>query len=148
MKGQVSTELLVIVALVLLVFIPLLVMVYLKANEANQEIASYQADLAVSRIASLANSVGSLGSNTSVTTDIYLPPNTVSLTTAQSGRGGEIMLKLLTQQGETEPSDVIKYPISSPGTVADASAAGTWSRMRITSVYEGGETRIRIEKVS
>ena len=58
MKGQVSTELLVVVALVLLIFIPLLVLVYTKANEANQQIASYQAELSVSRIASLANSVG------------------------------------------------------------------------------------------
>jgi hypothetical protein len=56
MKGQVSTELLVIVALVLLIFIPLLVLVYMKANEASQQIGSYQAELAISRVASLANS--------------------------------------------------------------------------------------------
>lgn len=148
MKGQVSTELLVVVALVLLVFIPLLVMVYMKANEANQEIASYQADLAVSRIASLANSVGSLGSNTWVTTDIYLPPNTIDLRANQSGRGGEITLRLKTPQGETEPSDVVKYRISNPGIVADSSAAGSWARIRITSVYSGGETTLKIEKVS
>ena len=72
-------------AMVLLIFIPLLVLVYFKANEANQQIASYQAELAVFRIAYLANSVGSLGTNTTVTTDIYIPQNIISFTTNSSG---------------------------------------------------------------
>jgi uncharacterized protein (UPF0333 family) len=148
MKGQVSTELLIIVALVLLIFIPLLVLVYLKANEANQQVASYQAELAVSRIASLANSVGSLGTNTTVTTDVFVPPNTVNFTTIKSGRGGEIVLTLNTPQGVSEVNDIIKYPLSNPTTLADASNAGGRIKLKISSEYVGSEAYVRIERVS
>lgn len=148
MKGQVSTELLIIVALVLLIFIPLLVLVYLKTNDANQQIASYQAELTVTRLASLANSVGSLGTNTTVVTDVYIPANTKYLETRQSGRGGEIILKLDTPQGEQEPSDILKYPLSNPGTVVDATGTGGWVKIRVSSEYVGNEAHVSIEKVA
>jgi len=148
MKGQVSTELLVIVALVLLVFIPLLVMVYLKAGEANQEIGSYQGELAVSRVASLANSVGSLGTNTSVTTDVFLPPNTVSFMAANAGIGAELTLKLNTGQGTNEISLPVKYPISAgSGNIAGAMSAGGWVKVRITSQYSANGATLKMEKV-
>jgi hypothetical protein len=147
MRGQVSTELLVIVALVLLIFIPLLVLVYFKANDANQQIATYQAELAVSRIASLANSVGSLGTNTSVVTDVYIPANTIYLRTVASGRAGEIVLRLQTPEGEKDSPDIIKYPIQNPGTIVDQTTAGGWTKIRITSVFVGSEAHVRIEKV-
>jgi len=148
MKGQVSTELLVIVALVLLIFIPLLVLVYLKTAEANQQIASYQAELTVTRIASLANSVGSLGTNTSVVTDVYIPANTEYLATNQSGRGGEVVMKIKTPQGTQEPSDILKYPVSNPGIVVDSTGTGGWVKIRITSEYVGNEAHVKIEKVA
>ncbi|MFH1685614.1 MAG: hypothetical protein ABH983_04885 [Candidatus Micrarchaeota archaeon] len=150
MKGQVSTELLVIVALVLLIFIPLLVLVYFKANEANQQIAAYQAELSVSRIASLANSVGSLGTNTSVTTDIYVPPNTLAMNVTSVGRAGEISLTMDSPQGPTTPivEIIIRYPLSNPGTLADSSSAGGWMRLRISSEFVNNEASIKIEKVS
>jgi len=148
MKGQVSTELLVVVALVLLIFIPLLVLVYVKANDANQQIASYQSELAVSRMASLANSVGSLGTNTSITTDVYVPPNTIALETKKAGRGSEISIKVRTSQGDSEVAEIVKYPLAAYGTLADATTAGTWMRIRVSSEYTGGEAVVRIEKVS
>ncbi len=148
MKGQVSTELLVIVALVLLIFIPLLVLVYLKASEANQQIASYQAELAVTRIASLANSVGSLGTNSSVVTDVYVPPNTIWLNTTQSGRGGEIVLTLKTPDGVKDTPEIVKFPIANPGSLADSSSAGGWMKLNISSVYAGNEAHVKIERVS
>lgn len=148
MKGQVSTELLVIVALVLLIFIPLLVLVYLKTAEANQQIASYQAELTVTRLASLANSVGSLGTNTSVVTDVYIPANTEYLETRDSGRGGEVILRINTPQGTQEPNDILKFPLDNPGKIVEASNTGGWVKIRITSVYSGNEAHIRLEKVT
>jgi hypothetical protein len=148
MKGQVSTELLVIIALVLLIFIPLLVLVYMKANDANQQIGSYQAELAVSRISSLSNSVGSLGTNTSVTTDVFLPPNTVSLETKQAGQGSEIILKVRTPQGDTEVSDIVKYPLKSYGPLSGSISSGAWVKIRISSEYNAGAATVNIEKVA
>lgn len=144
MKGQVSTELLVIIALVLLIFIPLLVLVYMKANDANQQIASYQAELAVSRIASLANSVGSLGTNTSVITDVYVPPNTVSLNTTAAGSGSEISLTLDTPQGNSEVVGIIQYPMVSYAPLADATSSGAWIKVNISSQYNSGTAMINI----
>lgn len=148
MKGQISTELMVIVALVLLIFIPLLVLVYFKANEANQQIASYQAELAVFRIAYLANSVGSLGTNTSVTTDIYIPQNIRSFKTASSGGGAEISMQVDTPQGPSDIVEVISYPVANAGVLADQTNAGGWMRIRITSEYSANKAQLKIEKVS
>jgi hypothetical protein len=146
MKGQVSTELLVVVALVLLIFIPLLVLVYSKANEANQEIAAYQAELSVSRIASLANSVGSLGTDTSVTTDVFIPPNTIELNASNTGAGSVIQHWLDTPQGPKDIPGIMKFPLkNSPVTLADSSNAGGWIRVNISSTYEGGQAVLEIK---
>lgn len=148
MKGQVSTELLIIVALVLLIFIPLLVLVYLKAGQASYEIGSYQAELSVSRIASLANSVGSLGTETSVITDVYMPPNTIEFSTMDAGtRGGELSLSIQTDQGPTEVVEIIKFPLSNPGTIADSSQAGGWIRIKISSVFQNNSASLEIERL-
>ncbi|NYZ77410.1 hypothetical protein H0O02_03790 [Candidatus Micrarchaeota archaeon] len=144
-KGQVSTELLVIVGLVLVVFIPLLTLVYFKATEANEQIAAYQAELLVFRLAYLANSVGSLGTNSTIYTDLYIPQDIVYLKSATFGNGGEITLKLLTIEGETEISEVVKYPIKDAGTLAEGPAYG-WARFRITSVYEGSRGQVEISR--
>lgn len=150
MRGQVSTELLMIIALILLIFIPLLVLVYVKAGEANQQIGSYQAELTVSRVASLANSVGSLGTDTSVITDVYIPPNTVSFETINTGGGGEIILRVETNEGPTEIVDIIRYPISNPDVIADDITAGSWIRVRISSDFDNvnNQAQITIEKMS
>ena len=149
MKGQISTELMVIVALVLLIFIPLLVLVYFKANETNQQIAAYQAELAVFRIAYLANAVGSLGTNTSVTTDVYLPQNLMSFWTNSSGRGGEIDMLVSTPQGPSDIVEVVDYPMTDSGRVlADQTNAGGQIRLRITSEYVAGKAQLDIIKVT
>ena len=145
-KGQVSTELLVIVGLVLLIFIPLLVLVYFKANEASEQIATYQAELLVFRIAYLANSVGSLGTETTMYTDLYIPQNVIELKTATVGGGGEVSLKITTVEGESEIVEIVKYPVSNPGTLAVGPAYG-WARFKITSTYdEGGRGTIEITR--
>lgn len=147
MKGQVSTELLVIVAVVLLIFIPILVMVYFKAGEAQTEMSAYQAQLVVFRIAYLANSVGSLGTNTTVFTDIYIPKNINSFTAKNAGTGSEIVLNLQTANGPTEVVEVMKYPlVQNSIPLADSSSYG-WRRYEISSVYDKGVAKINIRKV-
>jgi len=143
MKGQVSTELLIIVGVVLLIFIPMLILVYVKTGDANNDIASYQAELAVTRLAYLADSVGSLGSNASVNADIYIPPSVTSITTRTVGRGGEVVFTVQTPAGESEIAEVVKYPIKNPA-VYPVSAG--WARFDITSSYVNGEASLIIGK--
>lgn len=148
MKGQVSTELMVIIGLVLIIFIPMLVLVYFKANDSNQQIASYQAELAVFRLAYLSNSVGSLGSNASVSTDLFIPKNTISFSTRTSGKGGEIVLAIDTPQGPSEITEIVRYPLSN-SEIADSVTAGSWVRLKISSEpSSAGVSRVKIEKTN
>ncbi|MBU0591802.1 hypothetical protein KKF81_06680 [Candidatus Micrarchaeota archaeon] len=136
MKAQVSTELLIIIGFVLLLFIPLLGLVYFKSSEANQQIGAYQAELAVFRLASLANSVGSLGTDTIVYTNVYIPKETIELRTVQSGMASEIVLEIQTPTGPTEIVEIVKYPMNSYGTLVDSESAGGWMKVQISSEYD------------
>jgi len=148
-KGQISTELLVVVGLVLVIFIPLLVLVYFKAGEAQTEMAAYQAQLVVFRIAYLSNSVGSLGTETTVYTDLYIPRNTLSLRTMNTGDGAEVQLKLQGDQGESDVAEVIRYRLTSDSeTELVEEGSYGWARYEISSVYEENEGKIRIRRVN
>ena len=150
-KGQVSTEMIVVIGLVLLIFIPLLTIVYFKATESNEELASYQAQLAVSRIAYLANSIGSLGTDTSIYTDIYLPEGTVSLETKKSGKAGELILTKKDGEATNEIVEVITYPIEINGEIVNqienGNENGRWVRLKISSERVGDEVKISMVEV-
>ena len=151
-KGQVSTEMIVVVGLVLLIFIPLITLVYFKSVESNNKLYSYQAQLAVSRLSNLANSVGSLGTETAVYTDVYLPRGTISLETKKSGNGGEIVLVVNGPDGKSELVGVVSNKISSDKKIIEedeqGSQEGRWVRLKITSQKEaGGDVTVSIDKV-
>ena len=112
MKGQVSTELLIIVAVVLLIFIPLLVLVYFKSAEATEQMNNYQAELTVFRLAYMANSVGNLGEGAKVYSDVFIPPNAKTLKIRSVERGGEIVMTLRTNHGDSEVLQIVKPMIA------------------------------------
>lgn len=138
LRGQISTELLVVVSVVLVIFLPLLVMVYFQANEASAKLGSHQAELAVFRLAYLANSVGSLGTDTSITTDIFIPDGVTEIRMQRVGNGGEIIFKVQTPAGESEIVEVVKYPINTTDPQGDTFPVQQgWARFTITSKYNG-----------
>ncbi len=145
MKGQVSTELMVIIGVILVIFIPLLVMVYTKADETQREMASYQAEFVVFRLAYLANSVGSLSGGTQIYTEVYVPRGTKTLSVKNVGNGAEIVLKAITQQGEKDFAGIIRHPVTADAVLVREPAYG-WTRFRITNNYDGGSPKISIEK--
>ncbi|HIH22294.1 TPA: hypothetical protein HA238_01055 [Candidatus Micrarchaeota archaeon] len=110
-KGQVSSELLIVVAIILVLFIPLIVGFYLKISEVNESISEVQAQLVASRIASLANSIGNLGSSSGVITDIYLPPSIEELNVASLGSGSEVVIRARVRGGVSELVEIIKFPV-------------------------------------
>lgn len=144
MKGQVSTELMVIIGIILVIFIPLLVTIYMKADETQNEMASYQAEVVVFRLAYLASSVGSLGTDTVVYTDLYIPKGTKSLEIKNVGNGAEILLKVSTPQGDKDFSEVIKYPVKENKLLKEKYG---WTRFKISSTIENNKAVINIEKV-
>lgn len=146
MKGQVSSELMIIVALVLLIFIPLLIMVYFQATDASQKIGAYESELSVSRLAYLANAVGNLGTNTTMYTDVYLPNGMTSLRTVSIENGGEIIMVLKTADGDKEIVEVVQHRINDPQTLAEEPSYG-WMRVEITSVYSPRGSEVSIKRV-
>ncbi len=146
MKGQISTELLVIVALIMLVFIPLLTMIYFKVNEANSQMESYESELAVVRLAYIANSVGSLGTDTTIYTDVYIPRNMQKMHVNSSGEGGELIMKLSTPDGVVEVVEVITHNVEN-NDLLDEGEYG-WVRFRVESEHvSSGKAQVTIEKV-
>ena len=143
MKGQVSTELLVIIGVVLVIFIPILVMVYFKANDASAQIASHQAELAVFRLAYLSNSVGALGTNTSITTEVYIPQGVKRINISNIGGGAEVVFTIDTPSGESEIVEIIKYPVKKKVSM-DANQG--WARFTITSEYVNNDAVLSIER--
>lgn len=144
MKGQVSTELLIIVAVVLLIFIPLLVLVYFKASEATEQMNNYQAELTVFRLAYMANSVGNLGEGAKVYSDVYIPANTKTLKIRSVERGGEIVLTLKTNHGDTEIMQIIKPIVAENKTYTLRQG---WARFEINhKKLATGESAVVINK--
>ena len=112
MRGQVSAELMAIIGLILALFIPLLLTVYAKTNEANQELYQIQAELASTRLAYLINSVGQLGTGSSILADVFIPPYINRIQITNQGRGSQVVINMNTQNGQSEISDVIRFPVT------------------------------------
>jgi len=111
MKGQVSTELLMIVAAILVLFIPLLVITYFKAAEANEQVMQLQAQVVAIRLSELANAIGSASGQSAVKAEVYIPATVTSLSIIKSGGGGELILNSSTQTGANAVVGIIRYPV-------------------------------------
>ncbi|MDD5337624.1 MAG: hypothetical protein PHS02_04025 [Candidatus ainarchaeum sp.] len=115
MKGQVSTELLVVIGFVVLLFIPLIMVVYYKTNELNRDIGGMQSRLLTSKLAFIANSLGYLGSGNSLKSEFSLPEGVRTLEFNTLGNGGEVRITLA---DGSQISQVTSLPFDSPGEYA------------------------------
>jgi len=75
MRGQVSNELLVVVGFILLLFIPLMFVMYLKLGDANTDLSLLQMHFSAARVAYLVNAIGYMGDGSAIITEIYVPEN-------------------------------------------------------------------------
>jgi type II secretory pathway pseudopilin PulG len=78
-KGQISTELLVLIGLILALMLPVLLYAYGRANVTQDDIAVQKAEFAAQRLARLADSVGYLGGGAAIVDEIEIPPGFRSL---------------------------------------------------------------------
>ncbi|MCK4319312.1 hypothetical protein KAW38_01950 [Candidatus Micrarchaeota archaeon] len=137
-KGQVSTELLLVVGFVLLLFIPLLFIMYQQTDALIEGFSYLHAHLAVHRLAYLINSVGYMGDGSSIVLTIYLPHNVESLEVRSSdlSAGSEVMVKL-------SKGDSIAVPVSFK---VDTSKLGDIKEGKTTLLLTHEEEKISIEK--
>lgn len=110
MKGQVSTELLVVVGFIVLLFIPLVLFAYYKTGELNAGIEAMQSRLLSTKLAFIANALGSLGDDNSLKVELALPERVRSVQFRELGAGGEV---LVTMDDGSEISQVTRFPFSS-----------------------------------
>ncbi len=111
-KAQISIELMVMIAAILVIFIPLLLSVYFKTNESNEQLFQVQSELMSTRLSNLINAVGNLGQNSSLRAEIFVPNNVKLIELNNLGRGGEVLVKISTSSGDTDIVDIVKFPVT------------------------------------
>ncbi len=109
-KGQVSIELLAIVGFIMLLFIPLILFMHYKTNEMNVNMASSQSFFISSKLASIANSVGSMGDGSALKVEFILPAQVKTLYFGKLGNGGEVMFVM---NDGSQISQITRFPFNS-----------------------------------
>lgn len=108
MKGQVSNELLVVVAFILILFIPLMFVMYIKLGDVASDLSTLQVHFSVARIASLVNAIGYMGEGSAMITEVYVPENVKE---ARLG-GNEVVFRALAGGKESEIAQPTSFPVS------------------------------------
>lgn len=138
MKGQVSNELLIVVGFILLLFIPLMFVMYLKLADANADLSVLQAHFSAARIAYLVNAIGYMGEGSSIISEIYVPNNVRKV----SIEGNEVVFTVGLQSGD---SDVVQ-PTSFR--IADGRAITSPGRYRLEITNAGDVVRVEVASSS
>jgi hypothetical protein len=131
-KGQVSTELLVIVGFVVLLFIPMVLFVYYKTGELNTGIEGMEGRLLASKLAFISNALGSMGDNNALKVEFTLPARvrTLEFRRWDPGLGGEV---LITMKDGSQISQVTTFPFESNRTYTSGLA------YKLEFLSQGGE---------
>ena len=98
-RGQASTELLILIGLLLLLMLPLLLYAYGRSNVAREDLGVQKAEFLVQRLASAADSVGYLGGAASVVEEVEVPPGVKSLSVRNSR---DIVLEMDASSGKKQ----------------------------------------------
>ncbi|MFA6907697.1 MAG: hypothetical protein WC263_02620 [Candidatus Micrarchaeia archaeon] len=73
-RGQMSTEILILVGMALFLLMPVMLYAYGRANVSGEDLSTQKAEFAAHRLASLADSVGYLGGGAKIIDEIEIPP--------------------------------------------------------------------------
>lgn len=120
-RGQVSTEVLILIGLMLLILVPLLLYAYSRANVAGEDISVQKAEFAASRLASAASSVGYLGPAAAVIEEVEIPANLRQIRTD----GNNIVLEMDSSTGVRQIVKATPFPLSASG-LSQVKKAGTY----------------------
>ncbi|MBU0586482.1 hypothetical protein KJ780_03150 [Candidatus Micrarchaeota archaeon] len=134
-KAQANMELMIIVGFIILLFIPLIVLVYYKSEEINSDIEAMHARTLSSKLAYATNSIGAMGDGTALKMEFYLPRNVQTLEFKSLGSGGEVLINM---SDGTQISQVTRFPISSPRVYMGG------MNQRIELYSENSQVKVRI----
>jgi hypothetical protein len=83
MKGQVSVETIMIIALILMVFIPILLLLYINSGSAYTTINTMEVNAALSQLSSSSSIINSGAEPSAIFAKIYIPPSIRNISSAQ-----------------------------------------------------------------
>lgn len=137
MRGQVSIEVLMLIALILVIVLPTLFSIYIKAGESQQNIAVSQANIAATRLGYLIDTIGYSADTSMMITEVKLSSNVDNIELNPH----EIVFKMRTSTGY---NDIVKY------TRAEIDLSSDLSKMKVTGTYNikvenvGGKVRLSL----
>ena len=111
MHGQLSTEIILLIAVMLLLLVPLMVYAYSRANIANEDLSVQKAEFAAKRIATLADSVGYLGGEAAIIDEIEVPSFVQSITINQH----DIIFNMSSTAGVKQIVQTSSFALNSSG---------------------------------
>ena len=97
-RGQMSTEVLILIGMALFLLLPVLLYAYGRTNVSGEDLSVQKAEFAVHRLASLADSVGYLGGASAVIDEIEIPPYVRSV----SVNGRDIIIEMDSAGGKKQ----------------------------------------------
>ncbi len=139
-RGQISTEVLIIIGILLLLLIPLLLYAYSKAGIASEDLAVQKAEFAAQRLASLSDSVGYLGGAAAVIDEIEIPPYVKSVKV----NGYDIVIEMDSTAGKKEIVKSSEFLIKEIG-FENITKAGTYFiEVKALSNYTQGAEQVQM----
>ncbi len=145
-KGQVSTEVLIVIGVMLFLLVPLLLYAHSKVNLADSDLAVQKAEFAAQRLVSLADSVGYIGGEAAAIDEIEVPPGVQSVTLS----GHELVFTLNSPSGSNQIVKSSAFELVEPSPPAKGisaiKGAGTYFvEVQAIAVDESGVTKGKVQ---
>lgn len=139
-KGQLSTETLVLIGLMLAIMVPLLVYSYQRANIVREDLSMQKAEFAVGRLAAISDSVGYLGPDAAIVEEIEVPPHATRL----EANGRDIVMTVVTSSGTAQVVKPSAFELEEEG-LENIIAGGTYFVEARAVELEGGAQKVRLK---
>jgi hypothetical protein len=137
MRGQVSTEILLLIGLMLILLIPLIMYAFGRAGSAKEDFAVQRAEFSAQRLARLADSVGYLGGSAAVVDQIDVPPYVKSVKI--DGSGHDIIFEMDSTSGRKQIVQSTPFQIRSQGFERISREGSYFVEVRALSNFTGGD---------
>ncbi|MEM4554715.1 MAG: hypothetical protein QXT25_02595 [Candidatus Anstonellaceae archaeon] len=135
-KGQISTETLAIVGVILLLMVPFILYAIGKSNNAKEDFAVQKAEFAAQRLARLVDSIGYLGGSSAIVEQVEVPPYVKSLNI--SGGGHDIVFQMETSSGKKEIVRTTAFNVTAEGLERVKKEGTYYFEIRALSNFSGG----------
>ncbi len=140
--GQVSTEILVLIGMMLLLLLPLFYYAYSRSNVAREDIAVQKVDFAAQRLKNMADSVGYLGGASALVDEIEIPTNVRTFGVS----GHDIVFEIDSSTGKKQIVKSSAFEINASGSLAALAKPGTYFvQVSAVSDYSGNSGQVRME---